>query len=100
MLGALALAISDEQVAVAAEEMIEVYDWLKEQKGFGGFSMGKEERMMYAALLTTDSYTKEQTTGVETALSNSLVSLLMAEMTALMAVTTMTMVTAANSSNQ
>lgn len=99
MLGALALAISDEQADVAADEVIEVHSWLKAQKGFGGFSIGNGERMMYAALLTADGYTNEQRNGVETALSNSLVSLLIAEITALIAVSTMMMVTTVNSTN-
>ncbi len=42
------------------DDISEVDDWLKIQKGFGGlFGAGKAERMMYASLLVADTYMPE-----------------------------------------
>lgn len=89
MLGILALSITDEQMEEAADDLIEIHDWLKEQKGFGAFSMSSAERMMYAGLLTADSYAQEYKNSGQTVLTNSLVSILIAEVTALLAVAMM-----------
>ena len=78
------LALLDVPVETLAGEMIEVDGFLKTQKGFGTLGVGARQRLMYAALLTMCDYVPEVQT-MHTAALKGVVSLVVAQQTALCA---------------
>ena len=55
-----AVAMSTEDYDSLSDEIIEVYEWLGEQKGFGFWSMlPSRQKLMYAALITMQEYRGE-----------------------------------------
>jgi hypothetical protein len=50
------LCMLDISVDKIVEEIIEADDYLKQQKGFGNFSLGKKTRLMFAALMVMDAH--------------------------------------------
>ncbi len=76
-------------------EMKEVHDWLKDKKGFGFFT-GESNRMMYAAMLVSQSYS--HSTNAETSVAGGVLAAMIAEQMALIACVTASIVSAASSS--
>ena len=73
------------------DEIIETAEYLKNGKGFGGWSMDKKQRLMFAAMLVGDSYEADKVL-IDNAAVSSTVAMIIAEevavMTCIMAATT------------
>ena len=81
ILGVLTQCGVDEKILV--EEIVEVSDWLKPHKGFGPFGMGEGVRMVYAAMLVLESYSRDVTS--QSNLASSVISAIIAEQIAMIA---------------
>lgn len=94
------LAMSGADLESIASEMIEIDEWLSEQKGFGFFSsITKKQRLMYAGILARRDYIQEDT--VQTATVGAAISLIAAEQAAMYAaIAASTAATAASNNNQ
>lgn len=69
-----------------ADEVTEVYDQLKQLKGYGAWSLGHTERAILAASIVADYYNdKIQTGTLESALTSSINSIIIAQQAATMA---------------
>lgn len=91
------LALLDIEIAALAKDMIEADNYLKEQKGFGVFGIGSKQRLMYAGMITMCDYI----TGMQymqTANIHSVISLLIAQQTAICA-STIAVASAASAAN-
>lgn len=77
-------ALMDIDLFGVAEEIMQVDDYLKTQKGFGGIGIGEKQRLMYAALLVSCDYLPNNHTA-EAAAINSTVSMVIASETAMFA---------------
>ncbi|MDO4650368.1 MAG: DUF4003 family protein, partial [Eubacteriales bacterium] len=89
------------QLDVTTEEicsdLADTNEWLKKQKGFG-LLMGESTRMMYAALLVSQSYSKDQNASASVA--SSVLAAMIAEQLAIVAcIAATSSASAANSSN-
>ena len=76
---------------VLVPEIIEAADFLKKSKGFGGLSMDKKTRLMFAALLASEVYTSgmgtSETIATNSAIvTNSAIAMVVAEEIALMVI--------------
>lgn len=81
-LGILSMSKADSCEIV--RDMIEVDDWLSNQKGFGFLgSVSKKQRLMYAGILVQKDYFSEET--MQTAAVNGTISLLVAQEAAMCA---------------
>ena len=72
-----------------AGEIIEAADFLKKNKGFGGLSMDRKTRLMFAALLVGEVYTEESTDENvvnKAVITNSALAIAIAEEVAIMVV--------------
>lgn len=95
-LGVLAMSGADLQ-SVAAD-MMEIDDWLSEQKGFGFFgSITRKQRLMYAGILAQRDYINEST--MQTAAVGSTIALIVAQEAAMCAAVAASAAATANSSN-
>lgn len=92
------LAMSDADVITLAQDIIEVDDYLRSQKGFGSFGIGAKQRLMYAGILTMCDYMPELQP-MKTAALNGVVSLVIAQQAALCASAAAASAAAASSSN-
>ncbi|MBR3307511.1 MAG: DUF4003 family protein [Lachnospiraceae bacterium] len=88
-----ALVDVDIDPALMAKEIEEASDLLKKHKGFGNFSLGKETRAMFAALLVAEDHAADKYGSTSTALGGA-VAILIAEEIVLMMLMT---IAAANS---
>lgn len=92
------LALLEEETSSLCEDMIEVDHFLKMQKGFGAFGVGRTQRMMYAGILTmSDSIPALQT--MQIAALNGVVSLIVAQQAAICASVAATSAAAASSAS-
>lgn len=83
-LGVLALLTNDPESLV--DEVLEVSDWLKTQKGFGGFSLDKKTRTILASSLIAYQYMDDSEVTFEKAvLANSIQTLIIAQQVAMSA---------------
>jgi hypothetical protein len=81
-LGILVLISSD--VDKITEEIKNAYEVLLEKKGFGKWSLGKHERIMYAAALVTSEYMEGiGKDSAQLALANSMTNIVIAQQTAM-----------------
>lgn len=65
-----------------AQEIAEIDDFLKYQKGFGIFGVGAKQRLMYAGMLAMSDHVNSALSGMETAAQLSTLSLVIAEQAA------------------
>ena len=79
-----ALAILDASASTLVDEIIEIDDYLKAQKGFGAFGVGAKQRLMYAGILAMNGRIPETHT-IQTAALNGIVSLIIAQHVAMCA---------------
>lgn len=97
LLGSLAgLALSAEEIV---NEMLEADDYLKQQKGFGDFSMGASVRRMIAGLMVMNTHQPKDTAACDSAVQSSLMMVIQMEICMLVMVSTMAATSAATSSN-
>ena len=78
------LALTEADIDILAQEMIEADGFLKTQKGFGSLSAGTAQRLMYAGMLTLYGYMPEEKT-IQVAALSSAVSLAVANQAAICA---------------
>ena len=78
------LALLDTDIETLACDIMEVDDFLKNEKGFGAFGVGAKQRLMYAAMLTTCEYVPD-VRDMQTAALGGIVSLVIAQQAALCA---------------
>ena len=81
----------DVPTEVLVGEIIEAADFLKKSKGFGGLSMDKKTRLMFAALLASEVYsngrdTLEVVSTTNAVITNSAISMIIAEEVAIMVI--------------
>ena len=83
-LGVLTL-VTDQPERIAAE-VIEVYEYLSQQEGYGFWGIESGLRAILAASIVSDCYADQLGSGVmESALANSITSILIAQQTAMVA---------------
>lgn len=78
------LALLDVPVEVLAQDIMQADDFLKEQKGFGSFTIGSKQRLMYAGMMTMAEYISDASKMQVTAMSG-VVSLVIAQQAAICA---------------
>jgi len=72
---------------VIVSEIIEAADFLKQNKGFGGLSMDKKTRLMFAALLASDVYTSDtDKVNNKAVITNNAIAMAVAEEIAIMVI--------------
>ena len=77
------LALLDNDTAILCDEIINADEFLQKQKGFGIFGVGAKQRLMYAGMLTAfDCVSDAQI--IQTAALNSVVSMMIAQQTAIL----------------
>lgn len=95
-LGVLAMSAGDLDDIVA--DMVEVDDWLADQKGFGFFgSISKRQRLMYAGIIVQKEYCIDET--MQTAVVNGTISMIVAQEAAMCAAIAASSAAAASSSS-
>lgn len=78
------LAISDGEIHKMIQEIVEVNNWLSQQKGFGFFSsVTAKQRLMYAGIVAQREYMN--TDAMQTTAVNSTISLIVAQQAAMCA---------------
>lgn len=78
------LAMTGVDLEIISADMMEIDDWLSEQKGFGFFgSITKTQRLMYAGILAQKDYINEET--MQTAAVGSTIALIVAQEAAMCA---------------
>ncbi len=94
------LALMGREPEEVASDIALVNDFLLSCKGFGAFGIGKAQRIMYAALLVAKECEKEvEDSAVNTALVNSITSIIIAEQAAIAAAIAASTAAAASSSS-
>lgn len=84
------LALADVEVSELVEQIVELDDYLKTQKGFGALGIGGAQRLMYASMLVLQQYTSKVKDLEATAL-NGVVAIIIAQEAAMLAAITTTM---------
>ena len=79
------------------DEIIETAEYLKNKKGFSGWSMDRKQRLMFAAMIVADAYNADGAVTTNSAI-NSTVAMVIAEEVAIM-ICVMTATTIAATSN-
>lgn len=95
ILGVLAINVSEIEKTI--QEIGRIEQYLKTQKGFGAFGIGKKERIMYSAILAAQPQTTEGETARDTAVVNSVTTMIIAQQAAMMAILAATAASAASS---
>lgn len=93
------LSMLDVDLNELAEEIVEVDEFLEDQKGFGIFGVGSKQRVMYAGILTMCDLVSHMQQTMSTAALNGVMSLVIAQQAALCASTAAIMATTVTSSN-
>ena len=92
-LGVLAMADGNQDEIVA--EMVEIDQWLSEQKGFGFFSsISAKQRLMYAGMIAQQDYINDKM--MQSAAVNGVISLIVAQQAAMCAAITASAAATAN----
>lgn len=74
------LALTEDSVDQMTSDIIEVEQYLKTQKGFGALSMGRGQRVMFAAMLSVmESCDPQNSKRMNTAAANSITSIIIAQ---------------------
>ncbi len=95
-LGVLAMADGNQDEIVAA--MVEIDQWLSEQKGFGFFSsISAKQRLMYAGMIAQQDYINDKM--MQSAAVNGVISLIVAQQAAMCAAITASAAATANNNN-
>ena len=95
-LGVLAMADGNQDEIVA--EMVEIDQWLSEQKGFGFFSgISAKQRLMYAGMIAQQDYINDKM--MQSAAVNGVISLIVAQQAAMCAAITASAAATANNNN-
>lgn len=95
-LGVLAMADDNQDEIVAA--MVEIDQWLSEQKGFGFFSsISAKQRLMYAGMIAQQDYINDKM--MQSAAVNGVISLIVAQQAAMCAAITASAAATANNNN-
>ena len=84
IIGILALYLKDTEKAIY--DIDEIQQFLKTQKGFGAFGIGAKQRIMYSAILASQLQMSNNDSTMETAVINSVTSLIIAQQAALIAI--------------
>lgn len=97
------LAITTENLNQTVQDIIEVEAYLRQQKGFGCWSLTKRQRLMYAAMVVSNEYMssvvdQDQVT-LNTAVLNSVTGLIIAEQAAMCACIAASSAAAANAAS-
>ena len=95
-LGVLAMLPADRSAVVT--DIIEVDNFLSEQKGYGFFGVGKKQRLMHAGMLVTSDYLGESGT-MQTAAIGGTISLIAAQQAAMCAAIAASSAAAASSAS-
>lgn len=93
-----ALALLEKDVDTLTGDIMEVDDFLKSQKGFGGFGIGAKQRLMYAGLLTMEDHAPAVET-MQAAALKGVLSLVIAQQVAVLASVTAASAAAAAASS-
>lgn len=81
------LALISHQPEHIVEEVVDLYDWLSHQKGFGKFTIDKTMRLTLAASLVAMAYANQSESDIQVSvLANSIQAIIMAQQVALMTV--------------
>ena len=97
-LGVLALLPVETDNIV--KDIVEAQAFLRTQKGFGSFSVTKQELLLYTAAIVASEYAEDVKSGVVTAsISTSIASIIIAQQTAMIAAMSASAAVAASSSN-
>lgn len=84
VLGALALCREDSEEIVS--DVIEVFEYLRNSKGFGSFSISKRQCLMYGAMLVSSEYSDHiRDHSAQTVALGSITSIMIAQQAAIMA---------------
>lgn len=78
--------------------IIEVDDYLKQQKGFGVFGVDSHQRLMYATMLVMNQYEQDDS-NVQMSMLNNAIATIIAEYTAMLTTLTVVMLVTTTSSN-
>lgn len=93
------MALTGEDVQSIIDRVLEIYEYLKEQKGFGSFSLSKQERLMFAISLEVSDEVKRLNKGVlDSTLATSITNIIIAQQTAMIAASSSAACAAASSS--
>lgn len=93
-----ALALLDVDMTMLAEEMMDVDNYLRHQRGFGAFGVGSRQRLMYAGILVLSEYVPGTQT-IQTAALSGIVALVIAQQAAMCASIAATSAAASSASN-
>ncbi|UPK44762.1 DUF4003 family protein [Paenibacillus pabuli] len=97
-LGILSLLPADRDTLV--EQVEETYEWLRTQKGFGAWSISKQELLLLSSSLVAVQYVEDLRNGVlTTTVSTSITNIIIAQQAATAAAATSAAVVASSSSN-
>lgn len=92
------LAMSGGNPDEIVQDIVEIDDWLSQQKGFGFFSsITRKQRLMYAGIVAQRDYLNEET--MQTAAVNGMISLIVAQEAAMFAAVAASSAAAASSSS-
>ncbi len=94
------LSATDTPTDQLVDEMIEASDYLKSKKGFGAWSIGKSERLMFAALLTAGAFGSEAVTRNAAAVSGAISTLIATQIALMILMLQTTTITAATSTTR
>lgn len=81
------LALVDAPVSELVEQIVEIDDYLKTQKGFGAMGIGSAQRLMYASMLVMQQYTAKLN-NIEAVALTGVVAIIIAQEAALIAAIT------------
>lgn len=97
-LGILSLLPSDRDSLV--DEVAETNDWLRTQKGFGAWSIDKQELLLFSSALVAIQHVENLRNGVlTTAISTSITNIIIAQQAAMAATAAASAAAASSSSN-
>ena len=98
ILGILALITDD--VDAICNDLVKAHDYLKEQKGFGSWSLTKAQRLLIASAVVASAYADQAKSGtLKNTITSNITNLLLAEEAAMIAMVTAASVSAASSSS-
>ena len=95
-LGILAMLPADKEMVI--QDLIEVDDFLANQKGYGFFGLGRKQRLMHAGLIVTGDYLKD-TRMMHTTATHSALALIAAQQAAMCAAIAASSAAAASSTS-
>lgn len=97
-LGVLSLLACDSDTLI--EDVEETYEWLRTKKGFGNWTITKQELLLFSAALVAFKYVEDVKEGIlTTTLSTSMTNIIIAQQTAIAIAATSSATTASSSSS-